>query len=173
MSRLTVRTTGVIFAVVALVLGLSAGSAVGWYDQPSQPKEEHEKDKDHDKDEDKGGKHEEKPPEVTVPPAAVTPPPPAVTPPAAVTPPPPVVSQGAPPAPAPEQPVGAETTPTVRGEEKVGPTVAQAPSQPAIAPAAEREELAKTGIDPGLIALFGAVCLIGGGLLFRRAFARG
>jgi LPXTG-motif cell wall-anchored protein len=157
---------------------MSTGSAIGWYDQPSQPTEEHDKDKDHgkdkDKDKDKGGKHEEKPP-VIVPPTPAAPPPAAVTPPPAAAP-PPVVSQGAPPAPAPEQPVGVDTTPPERGEngeEEEAPTVAQAPSQPALAPVAEREELAKTGIDPGLIALFGAICLIGGGLLFRRALARG
>jgi LPXTG-motif cell wall-anchored protein len=39
-------------------------------------------------------------------------------------------------------------------------------------PAAEREELAQTGLDPALIALLGALCLGGGGLLFRRAMAR-
>jgi LPXTG-motif cell wall-anchored protein len=52
--------------------------------------------------------------------------------------------------------------------------VAQAPpEQPALAPVAERKELAQTGLDPGLIALLGALCLAGGGLLFRRALARG
>ena len=173
MSRLTVRKTGVIFVVVALVLAVTAGSAAGWYDQPTQPSKEHEKGEDKDdekgkdKDRDKGGKHEEKPPPVT-PPTTTTPPP---APPTAVTPPPPVVSQGAPPAP--EQPVGVETTPQQpERPETVGPTVAQAPSQP-LAPVAEREALAKTGIDPGLVAVLGAMFLVGGGFLFRRAFARG
>ena len=54
------------------------------------------------------------------------------------------------------------------------PVVAQAPPQEGVAtsPAANRKELAKTGLDPALIALLGAMCLGGGVLLFRRALAR-
>jgi len=37
---------------------------------------------------------------------------------------------------------------------------------------AQRSQLAKTGLDPALIALLGALCLGGGALLFRRALAR-
>jgi LPXTG-motif cell wall-anchored protein len=52
--------------------------------------------------------------------------------------------------------------------------VAQAPPEAGAAavPVAERRELAQTGLDPALIALLGALCLGGGGLLFRRALAR-
>ena len=49
----------------------------------------------------------------------------------------------------------------------------QTPTAAPLAPVAERKELAQTGLDPGLIALLGAVCLGGGGFLFRRALARG
>jgi LPXTG-motif cell wall-anchored protein len=54
------------------------------------------------------------------------------------------------------------------------PVVAQAPPEEGAptSQAASRKELAKTGLDPGLIALLGAMCLGGGGLLFRRALAR-
>ena len=55
------------------------------------------------------------------------------------------------------------------------PVVAQAPPEEGgvrRTPAANRTELAKTGLDPALIALLGALCLGGGALLFRRALAR-
>ena len=54
------------------------------------------------------------------------------------------------------------------------PVVAQAPPEAGapVSPAANRTELAKTGLDPALIALLGAMCLGGGALLFRRALAR-
>ena len=54
------------------------------------------------------------------------------------------------------------------------PVVAQAPPEEGAptSPAAKRTELAKTGLDPALIALLGAMCLGGGALLFRRALAR-
>jgi LPXTG-motif cell wall-anchored protein len=70
--------------------------------------------------------------------------------------------------------VETEVVPPVRNGVPDNPVVAQAPPEEAAptAPAAERRELAKTGLDPALIALLGAVCLGGGGLLFRRALAR-
>ena len=89
-------------------------------------------------------------------------------------PPAPVVSQGAP-APAPEQPVETEAVPPEQGGVPESPVVAQAPPEEgsvAASPAANRTELAKTGLDPALIALLGAMCLGGGALLFRRALAR-
>ena len=54
------------------------------------------------------------------------------------------------------------------------PVVAQAPPQSGseTVPVAQRSQLAKTGLDPALIALLGALCLGGGALLFRRALAR-
>jgi LPXTG-motif cell wall-anchored protein len=84
----------------------------------------------------------------------------------------PVVSQGT--TPAPEQPVTTESVPTKKGGVPESPVVAQAaPGAGAPAtPVAERSQLARTGLDPALIALLGALCLGGGGLLFRRALAR-
>ena len=45
-------------------------------------------------------------------------------------------------------------------------------TQTALAPVVERKQLASTGLDPVLMALLGALCLAGGGLLFRRAVVR-
>ena len=85
----------------------------------------------------------------------------------------PVVSQGAP-TPAPEQPIETEAAPPEQGGVPDSPVVAQAPPEQGVrdVPAANRTELAKTGLDPALIALLGAMCLGGGVLLFRRALAR-
>jgi LPXTG-motif cell wall-anchored protein len=75
------------------------------------------------------------------------------------------------PAPAPEQP--AESLPPEQEGVPESPVVAQAPpGEGAPTPVASRKELAKTGLDPGLIALLGAMSLGVGGLLFRRALAR-
>ena len=84
-----------------------------------------------------------------------------------------MVSQGAP-TPVPHKLVETETVPPEQGVVPKSPVVAQAPPQAGAptAAAAERNQLAKTGLDPGLIALLGAMCLGGGGLLFRRALAR-
>jgi LPXTG-motif cell wall-anchored protein len=168
MSRLTfTKRAGVLMAVVAFVLGITAASALGWANEgetaPAKPKHEgNEKNKGKEEEgEEQGEKEKPKPeqPKVVTPPAAQ----PAPTPPA---PPAPVVSQGAP-TPPPAPPVSTESVPPE------APVVAQAPpEQPALAPVAERKELAKTGIDPELIALLGALCLAGGGLMFRRALAR-
>jgi LPXTG-motif cell wall-anchored protein len=182
MSRWTFPfKAGVVMALAAFVIGISAANAMAWFDQPTTPThQDKDKGKGHndkgDNDEDEGKGHNEKPkPQPKPETPAGQPTPPASAPPAAV-PPAPVVSQGTPPAPGapgtPEQPVQTKTVPPEQGGVPQSPVVAQAPpSQPA-APAAEREQLAKTGLDPGLIALLGALCLGGGGLLFRRALAR-
>jgi LPXTG-motif cell wall-anchored protein len=92
-----------------------------------------------------------------------------------------VTSQGTPSTPTTPEKVGGPSTPGGNNtgetggpsETPQGPEVAQTPTQAPLAPVAERKELAKTGIDPGLIAMLGALCLVGGGLLFRRSLARG
>jgi LPXTG-motif cell wall-anchored protein len=172
MSRLTfTKRAGVLMAVVAFVLGITAASAPGWGSggeetTPTKPKHEgKEKNKGKEEEgEEHGEKQKPKPeqPKVQTPPVA-QPAPPAAAPPA------PVVSQGAP-----APPVTGESLPPEQEAVPEAPVVAQAPpEQPALAPVAERKELAQTGLDPGLIALLGALCLAGGGLLFRRALARG
>jgi LPXTG-motif cell wall-anchored protein len=52
--------------------------------------------------------------------------------------------------------------------------VAQAPTAESapLAPVSEHRKLARTGLDPAVIALLGALCLGGGAFLFRRAMAR-
>jgi hypothetical protein len=85
-----------------------------------------------------------------------------------------VTAQGAPPAPtSPEQPVEIQAPPAEERGVPESPVVAQAAptgEAPAVA-AAERQELARTGLDPALIGLLGALCVGAGGLLFRRALA--
>jgi LPXTG-motif cell wall-anchored protein len=180
MSRATLPKAGVALVLAAFVIGITAANALAWpNEQPPAPAHEdkgkdnkHKGDKDEGEDEEEGKGKKEKPqpqPQVPTQPAGQPPPPAAVT-----TPPPPapVVSQGAPP-PAPEQPV-TEQLPPEQGRVPESPVVAQAPPQagaPSV-PVAERQELAKTGLDPALIALLGALCLGGGGLLFRRALVR-
>ncbi len=194
------RKTGLIFAVVTFALGLTAATALGWeteqnkdrnhgkeqrsedrdHDKGQKNKDrdhdkgQNNKGRDHDKGENKGGDHDKGNQPVT--PNVTTPAPqpgaPTVTTPPAV----------APPAPAavPVTPQGSPTpTPGENGENGGGggdkPTqLAQegAPEGPALAPASEREELAKTGLDPALMALLGVFCLGGGVFLFKRAFAR-
>lgn len=183
MSRWTLPyKAGVVMALAAFVIGITAASALGWgssgeqQDKPpattpkDKDKDKGHKDDDDDKEEGKGGNDKPKPQPTT----PQSQPGPTVTPPAA-TPPAPVVSQGVPtPAPAPDQPVDTETLPPEQGGGPESPVVAQAPPEAgaAASPAASRTELAKTGLDPALIALLGAFCLGGGGLLFRRALAR-
>lgn len=182
MSRWTLPyKAGVVMALAAFVIGITAANAMAWpggEPVPAPTTPQHGKDKDKDKghkddddqDEGKGGHEKPKPqPQPTTPQSQPSPP---VTPPAE-TPPAPVVSQGAP-APPPEQPIETEAVPPEQGGVPESPVVAQAPpaEEAATSPAANRSELAKTGLDPALIALLGAMCLGGGTLLFRRALAR-
>jgi LPXTG-motif cell wall-anchored protein len=188
MSRWTFpHKTGAVMALVAFVLGITAANAPAWpneqdTDQPPAPKhgdkdkdkgKGHKDDDDDDDDEGRGGEQKPKPEKPETPPAvqppgpsgAVTQPPPQV----------PVTSQGAPPPPAPAPPVETEALPPEQGGVPESPVVAQAPPEKAevgAEPAAQREELAKTGLDPALIGLLGALFLGAGGLLFRRALAR-
>ena len=69
MSRATARQkTGVMFALVALVLGISAGAAYGWAnEQPTDTNNQgHEQENEHHGN--KGGKHKGNKPEENVPP---------------------------------------------------------------------------------------------------------
>jgi hypothetical protein len=187
------RRTGVIFALVAFVLGVSAAAALGWAGgEPTGNNEggkpSHEQDKEHgknkgdngDKDKDHGKNngdngdkdHGNKPPKDNEENA-----PPTVTPGTPQTPSAPVTPQGAPTPPGPGQPV----TPSSPPSEELPPSTEQPPTAaappsgekaPPLAPAAERKKLASTGLDPALIALAGAFFLVGGGFLFRRALAR-
>jgi hypothetical protein len=182
-------------ALAAFVIGITAANAMAWpQGEPEKPaptpkhkdKGDSHKNKgkgdddDDDRDKGKGGHEKPKPekpkPEKPTPqppgPSGQPSPPPPAAPPAPPAP-APVVSQGQPPA-APSQPVETETLPPAQNGVPDNPVVAQAPPEQGAptAPAAERKELAKTGLDPALIALLGAFCLGGGGLLFRRALAR-
>jgi len=183
MSRWTLPyKAGVVMVLAAFVIGITAASAMAWPGGEPQPPPANHGDKDKDKnkghdddddDEGKGGHEKPKPqpkPPVTPPAGQPSPPGPAAVPPAA--PPPPVVSQGAPPPP--EQPAQNGSVPPEQGGVPDNPVVAQAPPEAGapVSPAAERQELAKTGLDPALIALLGAACLGGGALMFRRALAR-
>jgi outer membrane biosynthesis protein TonB len=161
MSRSTFQgKAGLIFALVAFVLGLTAATALGWENE--------------NENQGKGGK-KETPPTVTTP-AAPTTPPVATTPAPAPTPP------AAAPAPAPAPPTSEQVTVkrapkpkrAKRKQERAARNVPTAvtPSAPTLAPAVERKQLARTGLDPALMALLGLFCLAGGGLLFRRAMAR-
>jgi len=168
-------------ALAAFVIGITAANAMAWgtggeTDKPSTPKhQDKDKNKGHDDDDDdegKGGHEKPKPqpkPPVTPPAGQPSPPGPATVPPAAPAP-APVVSLGAPPPP----PAQNGTVPPEQGGVPDNPVVAQAPPEAGapVSPAAERQELAKTGLDPALIALLGAACLGGGALMFRRALAR-
>jgi outer membrane biosynthesis protein TonB len=158
------KKAGLIFALAAFVLGVTAAAALGWEN------EENNKGKEHGQ--------EETPPTVTTPtpaPEQVTPAAPTVTTPTTpaqpqqVTPPPPT------PAPAPSQPVESKGAPEKKSgakqEEKNVPAEVAPSAQPTLAPAVERKQLARTGLDPVVMALLGVFCLAGGGLLFRRAMA--
>lgn len=168
------------FALVALVLGISAGAAFGWANE--QPTETNNQGYQHDRDNHgKKGKHKGDRPKENVPPTVTTPETPQPpTPAAPAVPAAPVTPQGGPSQTPPEQPATPESGPTPGGggqeESPPGsPVVAQTPTQPAapLAPVAERKELAQTGLNPGLIALLGAMCLGGGAFFLRRALARG
>jgi hypothetical protein len=182
MSRSTIRQkTGVIVALVALVLGVTAANALGWAnEQPTTGGgEEHGGNKEHGN---KGGHHNEngggnenhgnennQPSEST--PTPQTPAPQAP----ASTPAPPVTGQAVPGTTTPPQ-QGVAGAPVEQGgqESPESPVVAQeTPTAAPLAPVAERKALAQTGLDPELIALLGVLCLGGGVFLFRRALVRG
>jgi hypothetical protein len=185
MSRWTLPyKAGVVMALAAFVIGITAASAMAWpsggetdkppAETPKQDKDKEGKGEKDDEDRDKGGHQkpqpQPKPPEVTPPSGAEVPPAPA----APAGPPAPVTAQEAPPAPtAPEQPVEVQAPPAEEEGVPQSPIVAQAaPTEAApAAAAAERQELARTGLDPALIGLLGALCVGAGGLLFRRALA--
>jgi hypothetical protein len=180
MSRATLPSkVGVVMALAAFVIGITAANAVAWQNEqppPTTPQhgdnDNHKGDKGEEEHEGKGEKQKPQPQPPTPPAGQQTPPAPAATPPAPAPTPAPVVSQGV--TPAPEQPVSVESVPPKKGRGPQSPVVAQAPpaaGAPAT-PVAERNQLARTGLDPALIALLGALCLGGGGLLFRRALAR-
>jgi hypothetical protein len=162
------KKAGLIFAVAAFVLGVTAATALGWANEKNNKGKEH-------------GKNET-PPTVTTPTPAPPQQPQQVPTTPAPTPAPPA---GVPPAP----PVGAQTPPeqvTARGapkqkhkgggakqqREQNVPAEVTPGTQTTLAPVVERKQLARTGLDPILMALLGAFCLAGGGLLFRRAVVR-
>src|SRR5436305_1115399 len=103
MSRLTKHhTIGVILAIAALILGLTAAAAIGWGGQGTAndtggstggEKQSHEKGGKGDHNKESGGKNEngggknEKPPSKTPPPTATTPPLTPAPPPTTTTPP--------------------------------------------------------------------------------------
>ncbi len=137
MSRSTFqKKAGLIFALAAFVLGVTAVTALGWANEENQGKEHGKK---------------ETPPTVTTPTPTPTPTPPQQVPTTpAPTPAPPAAAPAPQAAPAPVEQVKAKGAPKRKG----------------------RKQLARTGLDPVLMALLGALCLAGGGLLFRRAVAR-
>jgi LPXTG-motif cell wall-anchored protein len=173
---------GIVMALAAFVIGITAASALGWgsggeTEKPPSSGPKHDQGKDNDEDEGKGGKGNHEQPKPKPPETAPTPPagqqvPPATTPPVAQAPPAPVVSQGTPTTPAQPAPLPPEQE--SGGGVPQSPVVAAAPpaASAPTTPVANRTQLAKTGLDPALIALLGALCLGGGGFLFRRALAR-
>lgn len=163
------RKAGLIFAVATFVLGVTAATALGWANEKNNKGKEH-------------GKNET-PPTVTTP----TPAPPQQPQQVPTTPAPTPAPPAAAPAPTTPQSTPAQTPPkqvTAKGgPEKNGagqeqqqqqntPAEVTPATQTALAPAVERKQLARTGLDPVLMALLGAFCLAGGGLLFRRAVVR-
>jgi LPXTG-motif cell wall-anchored protein len=161
MSRSTFqKKAGLILALAAFVLGVTAATALGW-------ENENQKGKGHGK--------KETPPTVTTPtpapPQEVTTPAPTPTPAA----PAPAPTPQAAPTPAPVEQVQANAAPKPKGAERKAaqnvPAEETLPSETTLAPAVERKQLASTGLDPVLMALLGMLCLAGGGLLFRRAIS--
>jgi hypothetical protein len=129
----------------------------------SEDEDHGDKDKDHaNKDEDEDEDDGEQKPAGAAPTESGAPPAP------------PIAAQGAPSS---GQPVGTEAIPgegeELAGEEGLGGSETTAAGEaPKLKAVAERKRLASTGLDPGLIAVLGAVSLIGGALLFRRSLAR-
>lgn len=187
MSRSVVRYRALlVLALVALAVGTTTSAAFGWANEEgsgSEQEQSHQGGKkehgneEHGNKENKGENHNkgnhgenQKPEEET--PATPQPQPqpqPTPVPPVAT----PVAPQGTP-AQTPEQ---QPSTPPATEETPKSTEVAQSPTvgQPSVSatPAANREQLASTGIDPALIALFGALFVGGGALLFRRSLAGG
>jgi hypothetical protein len=158
MSRSTFqKKAGVILALAAFVLGVTAATAFGW---------ENEKQKG------KGHGKKETPPTVTTPTPAQEVTTPAPTPAPAATAPAPQAA----PTPAPVEHVQTNAVPKRKGAERKAarnvPAEVTPASETTLAPAVERKQLARTGLDPIVMALLGMFCLAGGGLLFRRAIAR-
>lgn len=168
------RKLGLILSVAVFALGLSTAAALGWENE-QKPKQHGEQEKG-DNDREHGKKEKEKP-AVTTPttPTQTTPTTPTVTtpsPPAAVPAPGPTPSQ------APGQPVTNQGAPDKQAEQEqaapnrlAGETTPTAQSAP-LAPVSEQRKLARTGLNPAVIALLGAFCLAGGFVLVRRALAR-
>jgi hypothetical protein len=183
MSRLTLgHKTGLIFALVTLVLGVIAGAALGW----AGGEEQQGGGKTH-------GHGPNKKPTTTQPTnTQPTNTQPTTTQPTTKTQPAPPPGVQTTPTPAPSATPPSETPKRVsarggggkkgkRGEQKApskgGRNVlvkarVRSGGETAIAPAAERGALARTGLSPSLIALLGAFCLVGGAFLFRRGLAR-
>jgi hypothetical protein len=186
MSRLWQKTT-LVFALVILALGITAAVAVGSGseekqkgrdngDRPTLTDEKGQRDKEggdrgdkksRDKEEgeerDKKSRDKEEEEKEKETPGVTTP----QQPPATVQAPPgaPVTQQGVP-----SQPTAGVPGEPTSGEPTEGePTK---PQGPPLAPVSERKKLAETGLHPGLIALLGALCLFGGGFLFRKALPR-
>jgi uncharacterized protein HemX len=180
MSRATLRQKrgqlAVVFAVVVFALGMTAAVAFGWENE--QPKEhgknEQEQGKEHGNKGEKNNEHKQKNEQEQVPTTPTTPVGPT-TPAQAVPTTPPTPAQAPSPAPT---PVGAQGAPERQTSEQkpsaAEKQVAQAPTTaaPSLAPVAEQKKLARTGLDPALIALLGVLALGGGVLLFRRAITR-
>jgi hypothetical protein len=173
MSRLTLQyKVGLVFALTALVVGLSSSAALGWGNE-----------REHGNKGNHGQKNKPPQPGPTGPsappvaPGPVTPAPP----PAGPAPAPQVVPTQTP---APVKALGQKKERKAakrRGGGGQAPVSGQkvlaeagAPETVAIAPTSETGggELASTGLDPLLLALLGVFCLAGGGLLFRRALTR-
>jgi outer membrane biosynthesis protein TonB len=153
MSRSTFQgKAGLIFALVAFVLGLTAATALGWENE--------------NENQGKGHGKKETPPTVTTPTTPTAP----VTPAPAPTPTPPAAAPA--PAPAPPEQVTVKRPPKPKAKRKQKRAAPVQVTRPTLAPAVERKQLARTGLDPAVMVLLGFFCLAGGGLLFRRAMGR-
>jgi LPXTG-motif cell wall-anchored protein len=162
-KRASTRTASVVAVVTAVVLGLFAASAVGWYDEG-------------------GGNDTTTPTETT--PTETTPPEeqPPPSPPIVETPPVPQPASSAVPAAAPAEvaPALTEAVPQegvkgeigTRDEGQAGgskPTVLAQATDTGSPVAGESTGLAKTGFDVLFLAILGAVALAGSSLLFWRS----
>jgi uncharacterized protein HemX len=172
------RKTGLIFAVVALGLGMTATAALGWENEEKANKDfgkheqEHgENQKEHGNKQKEQVKQEQQAPSAVVPPTQPTAPQPGAAPAPAPAPASPVTTQGAP-TPAPEERASAESAPEETEQAAGKGREILAEEAAPLAPVAEQRKLAQTGLNPALIALLGAFSLVAGGFLFRRALVR-